>query len=78
MSSLVIPDIDDSMIERLSDRAAANGRTTKSEAKAILQEALGSPPASGWKKTNAIRESLAATSQRFSESADLIREDRDR
>ena len=78
MSNLVILDVDDWVIERLERRAEAHGRPPAQEAKAILQEALGQPPAKGWKQANAIRDALAATGENFSDSVDLIREDRNR
>jgi plasmid stability protein len=78
MSNLVIPDVDDVTIERLCQRAAAHGRIPAVEAKVILQEALERLPASGWEPVNAIRDGFAATGQVFSDSVELIREDRDR
>ncbi len=78
MSNLVIPDVADSVIERLCQRAAAHGRTPAVEARVILQEALQASPPTGWKQANAIREELAATGQVFGDSAELIRGDRDR
>lgn len=78
MSNLVIPDVADALIERLRERATAHGRSPVVEAKAILEEALQRSPPSGWKQVNMIRDELAETGQIFSDSADLIREDRDR
>jgi plasmid stability protein len=78
MSNLVIPNVDESLVERLSQRAAAHGRTPAIEAKAILQEALEPSPAMAWEQVNAIRERLLASGAAFSDSAHLVREDRDR
>ncbi len=78
MSQLVISDIEETTIEQLRLRAAAHGRTAEIEAKEILQEALQVWRAAQWAKVNAIRDELAAAGQAFSDSVDLIREDRDR
>jgi plasmid stability protein len=78
MSNLVILDVDDWVMERLSRRAEAHGQAPALEAKAILQEALGQPPVAGWRQVNAIRDSLAAAGKVFSDSTELIREDRNR
>lgn len=78
MSNLVILDVDDWVIERLERRAENHGRAPAQEAKAILQEALGQPPAADWKQANDIRDALAAMGNTFSDSAQLIREDRTR
>lgn len=78
MSNLVILDVDDWVIERLERRAETHGRAPAQEAKAILQEALGQPPAAYWKQANAIRDALSATGTTFSDSAELVREDRTR
>jgi plasmid stability protein len=75
---LVIHDVEESILERLRQLAAAHGRTPAVEAKVILQQALQTPPAANWEQVNAIRRELAATGQVFSDSVDLIREDRER
>jgi len=78
VSNLVIHDVEESIFERLCQLAAAHGRTPAVEAKVILQQALQPPPAAGWEHVNAIRQELAASGQVFSDSVDLIREDRER
>jgi plasmid stability protein len=77
MSALVIPDLDEATLARLHERATTHGRTVETEARAILTAALQGP-ADPWAAANAIRERLAASGRTFSDSADLIREDRDR
>ena len=78
MSNLVIHGVEESIFERLRLFAAAHGRTPAVEAKVILQQALQPPPAAGWEQVNAIRRELAASGRDFSDSVDLIREDRER
>lgn len=78
MSQLLIPDVEDSLLERLRQRASAHGRTTEAEAKAILAAALRAPPADAWAAVDAFRERLAATGRDFGDSVDDLREDRAR
>jgi antitoxin FitA len=78
MSALVIPDLDEATLARLRERATTHGRTVETEARAILTAALQAPPADPWAAANAIRERLAASGRTFSDSAELLREDRDR
>jgi plasmid stability protein len=77
MSALVIPDLDDSTLARLRELAISHGRTAEAEAKAILAEALQAPP-DPWASINAFRERLAASGRTFSDSTELLREDRER
>jgi hypothetical protein len=65
MSNLIILDVDDWVIERLSRCAEIHGRAPALEAKAILQAALGQPPAGGCQHANAICENLAASGKAF-------------
>lgn len=78
MAELMIPDVEESMLQRLHERASARGSTTEAEARLILAEALQPTGRDGWAQVNAIRQRLAASGRTFSDSSDLIREDRDR
>jgi plasmid stability protein len=78
MAEILIPDLDDKVLTRLRQRAAVHGRTAEAEARVILQEVLQQRPADAWAGAEAIREGLAASGRSFSDSADLLREDRDR
>jgi plasmid stability protein len=78
MATILIPNLDETVLRRLRERANLHGRTLESEAQAILQEALRSSPVDVWAEVNAIRERLAASGRSFSDSAELLREDRDR
>lgn len=76
MSQLLIPDLDDDTLTRLKERAARHGRTPETEARAILSNALG--PNDPWAAADALYRELSATGRTFSDSAELLREDRDR
>lgn len=78
MSQLLLPDLEESTLQRLHERAVDHGRTAEAEAKAILVEALRSTTHESWTPVNAIRERLAASGRHFEDSTNLIREDRER
>ena len=77
MPELLIPDVEESIHQRLKDRAAAHGRTAEDEARTILTEAL-QDAADPWAVVDAIRERLAASGCASGDSTDLLREDRER
>jgi plasmid stability protein len=78
MAELVLTDVADDVLRRLQERAASEGRTPAEEAKAILSEALHGKASDAWARADAIYHRLAASGRAFSDSADLLREDRDR
>ena len=78
MANLTIRNIEDSVVERLKDKAAQNGRSLEAELREVLKQVAN-------QKT---REELLAATDRIAamtpkgvkqtDSAELIREDRDR
>lgn len=77
MSEIVIS-VDESTLRLLQEQASAHGRTPEAEAKAILGDALAPSGQGAWARVNAIRQGLAASGRSFSDSTELLREDRDR
>lgn len=78
MQELVLTDVDDVVLDDLRQRAAQHGRTPAEEAKAILSEALRSKQAGVWAPVDAIYQRLADSGRSFTDSGELLREDRDR
>ena len=78
MAELVLTDVDDMVLHHLQERATRHGRTPAQEAKAILTEAVRGQRPDVWAPVDEIYRRLAASGQTFSDSADLLREDRDR
>jgi plasmid stability protein len=78
MAELVLNDADDLVLHDLRERATHHRRTLAEEAKAILAEALRGHPPDVWALVDAIYQRLAASGRSCSDSADLLREDRDR
>ncbi len=77
MAELVLTDMDDVVLHHLQERATRRGRTPAQEANAILAEALRRQRLNDWASVDAIYHRLAASGRTFSDSADLLREDRD-
>jgi plasmid stability protein len=78
MAELLLTHIDDTLLHHLQNRARSHGRTPAEEARAILAEALCSWHHDAWASVDAIYQRLAASGRTFGDSADLLREDRDR
>jgi plasmid stability protein len=78
MAQILVRDLDDALVARLKERARDNHRSLQGEVKAILEEAAA-------QASNAEVEAILDRWQRywrqkgrtFSDSAELIREDRD-
>ena len=77
MSELLLT-LEDVVLDDLAKRARLHGRTPSEEAKAILTEALTAETSQVWAPVDAIYRRLEALGKSYSDSADLIREDRDR
>jgi plasmid stability protein len=77
MSALTISMADEELAW-LRRRATAHGRSVEAEATAILRQALQSVGADPCAETNALWERLAASGRTFSDSTELLREDRER
>jgi hypothetical protein len=75
MAHLVLNDVDPRVIEELSRRADSRGRTVEDEAKSVLEEALGLSHTRALRAARRIRAELARPS---ADSAEILREDRDR
>jgi plasmid stability protein len=80
MSQLILNNIDPPLLEKLKVRAVNHQRTLEEELKAILQEAI---EAEQFAKMQAFSEQAARMRQVLSgrvhtDSAELVREDRDR
>jgi plasmid stability protein len=76
MSHGLILKIDDRTERLLSARARQDGVSLEEEARKLLDRALGSDRDSFWERVDRVQQSLVG--QSFPDSAELIREDRDR
>jgi plasmid stability protein len=76
MMQLLIRDLQAETVQRLKTRAKRHGRSLQGEVKAILEAAAGYSMAEAHAVSVAWAARLAG--REFSDSADLIREDRER
>lgn len=79
MAQILVRGLDDAVVDRLKARAKANHRSLQGEVKAILErEAVPRMTAEEFHATTARwQERWRSENRRFTDSADLIREDRD-
>ena len=77
MAQLLVRDLDGRVVKRLKSRAARHKRSLQAEAKKILEEAVPDYSAA-WKRIDRIFNRLKRSGRGFSDSAIVIREDRDR
>jgi plasmid stability protein len=79
MPNILVRNLDEGVVKRLKERAKSQGRSLQSEVKMILQQAADEPKldhAAALKLADEIRSRLGG--RVLSDSAELIREDRDR
>ncbi len=76
MAQLLIRDVDPAVIERLEARAKARGHPLEAEVRLILQQAVAEEQEEIRERIERIRAFFAGRT--FSDSAELIREDRER
>jgi plasmid stability protein len=78
MAQVLVRNLQDKVVARLKKRAKTRGRSLQAEVKTILEEAAKEESLDFWKEAERIRERLKRSGRKFSDSAELIREDRDR
>jgi plasmid stability protein len=74
MGQLLVRDLDDEVIARLKKRAAAHGRSTEAEHRAILEEAVKRPLEPPYVVARRFLDEIADGGP---DSAEMIREQRD-
>ncbi|TAN46008.1 MAG: hypothetical protein EPN22_00645 [Nitrospirae bacterium] len=79
MAQLLVRGLETETVERLKQRASRHHRSLQGEAKLILEQAAQKISIEESRTiAERIRKKLAATGKTFSDSAELIREDRER
>jgi plasmid stability protein len=77
MAQVLVRQLNDEVVDRLKKRAKEHGRSLQSEVKTILEDAVPDYERA-WKRIDSLRVRLKRSSRKFSDSAGLIRGDRDR
>lgn len=75
MGQLLVRGLDDRLIQLLRERAARHGRSVEAEHRAILESTFASERETFAERADRLRASIPPSTL---DSADLIREDRDR
>ena len=75
MPQLLVRDVPLDVVEALKRRAAEHGRSAEAEHRAILEEALRAGRSGFWERAAKLREEMRGRT--FTDSTDLIRQDRD-
>jgi antitoxin FitA len=79
VAQLIVRGLEQETYELLKENAKANGRSLESEVRQILRQAAHSPKRSRQETEHALQRIHSMFAGRhFSDSAELIREDRDR
>ncbi len=77
MPNVLVRDVEPEILEKIKKRAAKNGRSLQTEVQIILKDAAAKPePLSDLETARKIRSMLNVKNQ--SDSAELLREDRQR
>jgi antitoxin FitA len=76
LAQLLVRDVEPVVVERLKKRARQHGRSLEAEVRLILSRAAGQPLTELPPEVKRIRALFKG--RKFSDSADLLREDRDR
>ena len=76
MAQVLVRDVDTQIVEKLKQRARQNGRSLEAELRLILQRAAGVLDSAVLAEVERVRSMFQGRT--FSDSAELIREDRDR
>ena len=76
MPNVLVRDVDEKVLEKLKNKASRNGRSLQREVQIILNEAIDFEPLSDAEVARKIKNSLRG--RQHSDSAELLREDRNR
>lgn len=76
MPDVLVRGVDEKVLESLKEKAKENGRSLQAELQIILQRAAERKTLDARETARRIREALAG--REFSDSAELLREDRQR
>lgn len=78
MAQILVRNVDEEIVARLKQRAANNGRSLQAEVKMVLEQASGIDTINVWRKVEQFRTKMQKSGRAFSDSAVLLRKDRER
>ncbi len=77
MPQLLIRNLDEAVVEKLKQNATSNHRSLQAEVQQILENAARVNTSNFWENAAQVREKLQNYTTTFSDSSDMIREDRE-
>jgi plasmid stability protein len=77
MAQLLVRDLKEETVAALKKRAKEHGRSAEAEHRAILEEALTQKKQDFWERADRLRKDLEETGRTFTDSTELVRQDRD-
>ena len=78
MAQFLIRDVPEKIAAAVKKRAKKNGRSTEAELRAILAETVKPKGTDFWETADRLRKELSERGYKFGNSADIIREERDK
>ena len=78
MPQVLVRNLEKRVVDGLKERAESNGRSLEAELRLILSEAANRPVTPGYRMEVAERVRKIFEGRHFSDSTELIRQDRDR
>jgi plasmid stability protein len=78
MPNLLVRDLDKKTIDKLKRRAERHNTSLQAEAKTILEESSRMDWEEFKKRADAFREKMIKSGRTFSDTTDMVREDRER
>ena len=78
MAQILVRNLDEKVVAQLKRRAAENGRSLQAEVKLLLEQAAKIDGADIWRRAEQFRAKMKKSKRTFSDSAILVREDRER
>jgi len=76
--NVLIRDLDEETVKTLKQRASNRNRSLQAELKSIIEEAAAQDWSKTWAAADRIFEELRRSGQKFSDTTELLREDRER
>ena len=78
MTDVLIRDLDDDVVDRLKVRAERNGRSLQAELKRLVEINARVSEEGFWKRVDDLAEAINEPGKTFTDSVELLREDRQR
>jgi plasmid stability protein len=76
--NVLVRDLDEKTVEALKQRARESKRSLQAELKAVIEESVAQDWRKTWAAADRIFEEIRRSGRKFSDTTELLREDRER